>query len=130
MNTERDKFLTEAMGGCWHDFVKDEGTESWDEQTANDTCSFRCTKCEMYEADVQFDEYPKDNPRGWMFYDYNNFSTWEGFGKLWVWASSQVGLLRMITNKLDKNDSYRWTHWVHPDRFADTVYAYLKEFDK
>ena len=56
----------------------------------------------------------------------NNFSTWEGFGKLWVWASSQVGLLRMITNELDKNDSYRWTHWVHPDRFADAVYAYLK----
>ena len=109
MNTERDRFLTEAMGECWHEFDAEPSLfGEWEDE------SNYCNKC-SYRKGLN-DVLP-----------VNNFSSWEDFGKLWDWASSQVGLLRMITNELDENDSYRWTHWVHPDRFADAVYAYLKE---
>ena len=58
----------------------------------------------------------------------NNFSTWEGFGKLWEWAQKQKWW-----------DDFWWSpngigdgtqediYFVHPDRFADAVYEYLQE---
>jgi len=62
MNTERDKFLTEAMGWPWHEVVSIDNFKV--------TCS-----CGM---------------SGYMNpCDNLNFSTWDGFGKLWTWAQKQ-----------------------------------------
>jgi predicted glycosyl hydrolase (DUF1957 family) len=57
-----------------------------------------------------------------------NFSTWKGFGKLWNWAQKQnwwgVGLMGMeVYDGMIKIP----IHFIHPDRFADAVYTYLKE---
>lgn len=54
----------------------------------------------------------------------HNFSTWTGFGKLWEWAQKQewfqsfyeaIGEWEIINN------------YIHPDRFADAIYQFLKE---
>jgi len=122
MSIARDKFLTEAMGECWHAMLKEEGTESWDEYSANDTCTFKCSKCGHYEADVQFIQYPRDNPMGWMFDGYTHFSTWEGFGKLWEWSTQQEWWYLWEADYVN----IFGTLWaVHPDRFADAVYEFL-----
>lgn len=104
MNTEQDKFLAEAMGGWWHYSVyTGRGNE----------CS--CGKW--------WSECSKNHP---------DFSTWEGFGKLWEWSSKQewwdefkysLGYSPVENEGL--GDSY-----IHPDRFADAVYNYLKSLDK
>lgn len=60
MDTERDKFLTEAMGECWHD----RGFIITSPETGTGVC--RNCQCKLY-----FDNQ-----------DRINFSTWEGFGKL------------------------------------------------
>jgi hypothetical protein len=49
----------------------------------------------------------------------NNFSTWEGFGKLWAWARGQdwwedMQLGGYIEDKL-----------IHPNRFANAIANYL-----
>lgn len=54
---------------------------------------------------------------------YNtNFSTWEGFGKLWEWSQKQEWWEDYINN-FENHSLIN----VNPDRFADTVYTYLKE---
>ena len=43
--SERDKFLTEAMGECWHDWMED-----LDEYT-----DYTCTKCNKQEFNLKWD---------------------------------------------------------------------------
>lgn len=90
MNTERDKFLTEAMGECWHDCY-----------------NYLCIHCEKM--------FPDSN---------NNFSTWEGFGKLWKWSKKQEWFWRGVMRRIDHQVR---EEFVNPDTFADVIYNYLKE---
>jgi hypothetical protein len=76
--SERDKFLTEAMGYAYSL-----------SQTFNDECGF-------------------------------DFSTWEGFGKLAKWVKVQEFKLVFFGFGMLKEE------YVDPDRFADSVYKYLK----
>lgn len=107
---DRDKFLTEAMGECWH---------SWSYSDR------RCLKCNLSYTiiHVGFHIAPKDG-------GYIDFSTWEGFGKLWAWAIGQKWW-----------DNFRWDiaksppHWIpqkiiNPDNFANAIYGFLKENNK
>jgi len=66
-----------------------------------------------------------------------DFSTWEGFGKLWEWAQGQDGWIVEFIGKYGYYD-YVYaeepqitlqlnTDIINPDRFADAVYEYLKE---
>lgn len=96
MNTEeRDKFLTETMGLCWHEskqFIW--GSAVWKE----------CTKCKTKKK-----------------LKNNNFSTWEGFGKLYEW---------LIWSKYGDeflNDYFLFPTHMNPDNFANAVYEYLKD---
>ena len=92
MNTERDKFLTEAMGECFEVYGRNKNGEPR-----------RCNYC--------------DNPLA------TDFSTWEGFGKLWTWAQKQGWWIKIMLRF--QNEGFY--HYIHPDRFADAVYAFLKE---
>jgi hypothetical protein len=70
--------------------------------------------------------------------DNPDFSTWEGFGKLWIWAKEQEWWVKFIRwyadNDYDLN-VYPQDHveyiinygfsLIHPDHFADTVAKYL-----
>lgn len=67
MNEGRDKFLTEAMGGCWHELEKVRFTDA----AGGGDFYYRCSKCKLSEAGfVKVSFSPVD------------FSTWEGLGKL------------------------------------------------
>jgi hypothetical protein len=107
--SERDKFLTEAMGGCWHDFREhDEYVPGMGTYLVD-----RCTKCKLLLRDFQ----------------PINFSTWEGFGKLWEWAQKQDWWESFVDDDMYQRGHRNWLFpvaWIHPDRFADALYKFLK----
>lgn len=70
-------------------------------------------------------------------YKENNLSTWEGFGKLWEWAQKQEWWKEFCFSPI--GDGYHCyivskgldkfaigCAYIHPDRFADAVYQFLK----
>ena len=107
MNTKRDKFLKEAMDKCWRE------PNSWPAQHSYFLYK-ECSKCgALYPC--QFDD----------------FSTWNGFGKLWTWVIERdwwdnfkyqkyCGAYCDIDVHIDETD-------IDPDRFANAVYEFLKE---
>jgi len=114
MSEERDRFLTEAKGECWHEHKKPENSfEGWSQVILQPPC-YKCK--ESYEN--------WDNP---------DFSTWEGFGKLWTWAIEQEDwfdefLIKSQWFKLDghKNFVLIHTHFINPDKFANALYKFLQ----
>lgn len=113
-NQERDKFLTEAMGETWHEWVLPE-----------EHCKhipgirYKC-KCGGFHPTL------KRN---------NDFSTWAGFGKLWEWSrlqewwdmfgAKEVYTLESHPEAIDYDHLFP-DQLIHPDRFASAVYEYLK----
>jgi hypothetical protein len=104
MSIERDRFLTEAIG-----------EESW----------WVCSECDIMSRNKKCD------CGEWSRY---NFSRWEYFGKLWEWAQKQEWFdnLRLWEHYSDGAGGVYAGNFVnesliHPDRFADAVYNFLKE---
>lgn len=117
MKNERDKFLTEAMGECWHEW---EGPQYY--KQVDDSPRYVCQLCGIGSA---------YNTR------QTDFSTWTGFGKLWEWAQGQEWW-GMFGDKViyDESDITHEKHqqwisdlewFIRPDRFADAIYIFLKE---
>lgn len=118
MNTERNKFLTEAMGECWHEwYVSREFLDEFGHGTTQN-----CSKCWKRKS------IRTENVK---------FSTWEGFGKLWEWSQKQEWWKEFCFSP--KGDGYHCYQvpkgldkfaigcaYIHPDRFADAVYHFLK----
>jgi hypothetical protein len=112
MNIERNRFLTEAMNECWHEFLQvpkpfDEGTKESD----------ICAKC------------GEEKPVA-----YNNFSTPDGFFKLWSWAQKQEWWADVVRwdffideEGITNGANFIQEAMIDPDRFADAVYQFLKE---
>ena len=103
MNEELNKYLTEAMGECWH---------AWDFQDM----PFRCIKCKEY--------HPESGGIN------NDFSTWEGFGKLWEWSIKQPWWNDFVkyldTPTVQCNDVLHVdSRVVNPEIFASTLYDFL-----
>jgi len=103
---ERDKFLTEAMGECWH---------KWD--PTNVEQGFTCRHC----------------GRQWHhLLAKTDFSTWQGFGKLWEWAQKQEWFKDFCveTPMYSEGEDRDWIDAMldltHPDRFASEVHEFLK----
>jgi hypothetical protein len=114
MSTNRDKFLTEAMGECWHEHNTTHPIKSWGSCT--------CGSDFVSHWSLQ-DHLININP---------NFSTWEGFGKLWEWAWKQEWWASFVryANKLSDTEflgGFICPVYTNPDTFADAVYTYLKE---
>lgn len=105
MSTERDKFLTEAMGECWHIYKRTAKGKPW-----------ICWKCGQMKAR---DKTPK-------FANY--FSTWEGFGKLWEWSLSQ-SWFEEFKYDVYKYSTYNTIHQniICPNNLADSLYEFLKK---
>lgn len=143
MNTERDKFLTEAMG------IKLSSNNYRVEITwpfPNGSIAFRGSKekCHEYADRHKEKGYAGDilaivpvNQRKAI-----DFSTWEGFGKLWEWTQEQDWFdlfqceiyyhdyrkhnYHKGDEKLD-NDEVLRNVLVNPTNFANAVYEFLKE---
>ena len=100
----RDKFLTEAMELCWHDLAK---------VGKYQMACFKCGKAKQFAL----------NP---------DFSTWQDFGQLWEWAIKQDWWSDLWSEIYGETDfsAYpyeEFTKYIHPDRFANALYEYLKE---
>ena len=113
MNLERDKFLTDQMGECYHSW-KDFG--DWSE------CTICHCKSQFFVRSLQENLY--------------NFSTWEGFGKLWEWSRKQEWWLT-FTMRVNHDylghqvgEAIAWDI-VDPNNFAAEVADFLdKELPK
>ncbi|MFH1897053.1 MAG: hypothetical protein ABH886_02255 [Candidatus Desantisbacteria bacterium] len=95
---ERDKFLTEQRGECWHEW--------------SDPYSNVCDKCNNITMDRENDD----------------FSTWEGFGVLWEWAKKQEWWgdeFQKCSSDMENPITYIYEDLINPDRFADAVYKFL-----
>jgi hypothetical protein len=119
MNEERDKFLTKLIGNCWHEFINGQ--------------SSHCKYCNRIIRMIDFKCYEN-------FID-NNFSTWKGFGNLWEFC---CGYEYEIEQKIGQDwwmdflkqhqpfgyfMDLNFMDLIYPDRFADSIYKYLKERD-
>lgn len=115
MTIKRDKFITEAMGECWHEWV----VVSKRYLECN-KCGKELTRRGDGEDFVWLSEYP------------NNFSTWQGFGKLWEWAQKQEWWVEFwyFATAFDHDGVEiafpRDAQIIHPSRFADAVYNFLE----
>jgi len=98
----RDKFLTEQRGECWHEW--------------SDPYSNVCDKCNNITMDRENDD----------------FSTWEGFGKLkefmevhpyWDKFVNWV----LITYFIGNDVVTKMTLLFSKERFADICYKFLRE---
>ena len=103
-NIERDKFLTEMLGECWHKKVV--STKILNKPS-------RCTCGTYYYVCV---------------YDNIDFSTWEGFGKLWGWLQSlDIDTKEAFELQYVGRIGIYFHYHINPDRFAGALYKYLKE---
>lgn len=105
MSQERNKFLTEAMGGG-NVYINKHG--------------------EIYAWLPEKDDDKRDIRVRWP-----DFSTWPGFGKLWELAQAQEWwsdfLVSMGAEQPFGSVRNIVTDTIHPDRFADAVYEFLQE---
>ena len=63
------------------------------------------------------------------YHKYVDFSTWEGFGKLWEWASDQGWWDTFLTDNGRYNDNFEMfinENFVNPEQFAKAVAHYLQ----
>ena len=113
MNEERDRYLTEAMGKCWHrgtSFVQPDGSRR-----------FGCSKCGSTEG-------------------RHLFKNWSSFGLLWEWATKQEWWNRVVysgvTTLADtENGKERIIiggvetvscNLINPDHLANAIYKLIK----
>jgi len=113
MSQDRDKFLTEAMGECWHNEYRQIG------QTFEDRYeTFVCLSCNKASA------YSPSLPR-------NNFSTWEGFGKLWEWAVKQEWWhnfqLHYLKGTFGVSPDFFRKRLINPDKLANAIYEFIQD---
>ena len=109
---KQDKFLTEQMGECWHE---------WNGQSSGLTCN----NCGMRVA------YHTNSPKN------PDFATWTGFGKLWEWAKGQEWWWGFIDDCIPNPDwnnilpnLYPILNLINPDNLANALYEFLKEKTK
>jgi hypothetical protein len=98
LNEERDRFLTEAMGACWHEFDPEKPLMTYS------LIAYVCEKC-----------------KGFIL-GSNDFSMEEDFAKLWEWALEQDFLadtVARLSKGLDDGS-------VNKDGAADELYEVLK----
>jgi hypothetical protein len=100
---ELNKFLTEAMGECWHDWP--------DRSTPCDKCGQRSSMSNVGMHD--------------------NFLTWEGFGKLWTWAIKQEWFDEFsrghFHSGLSVSDQTIRRYLINPEWFAKAVADFLQK---
>lgn len=103
MNEQRDKFLTELMGQCWHDYDIEKPINTYSLE------AYICKKC-----------------KGFILGN-NDFSQEEDFMRLLGWAKDQKALKRIL-NAFDEKDFFDKEHGkFYREKFADSVYEFLKK---
>jgi len=103
MNEERDRFLTEAMGTCWHDFDPEAHINTYSLE------AYVCKKC-----------------KGFILGN-NDFSVEEDFSRLLSWAQGQERFRELLArfNEHDFKDTGKGPSVRNG--FADELYLILKK---
>lgn len=105
----KNKILTELIGECYHDF-------SFYEEYESNKCIGRVCRCGAIEGPIK----------------QNNFSTWEGFGKLWNFIQTQSWFDHFMWKcspfidtilALSGPSGKKWN--INPVKFSDDVYNYV-----
>jgi len=111
-----NKFLTQAMDECWHEAVKIHNI-------IPKNIGYGFCKCGVSSNSFIFDANAEDLPQ-FKFYQ-NDFSTWEGFGKLLegMRDNSECGII--VTQQLLDMVITKSMYDI-PENFAVAVYTYLK----
>ncbi len=100
MNEERDKFLTETMGACWHRYNEEKPLLTYS------LVAYICEKC------------------GAFILGNNDFSNDEDFPKLWGWAVRQP-TLDSLTAAYRGTDGKGPADVGKREAFADAVYGLM-----
>ncbi|HOV89579.1 MAG TPA: hypothetical protein PKW07_02585 [Syntrophorhabdaceae bacterium] len=102
MDDERNRFLTELMGQCWHDYDIDKPINTYSLE------AFICKKC-----------------KGFILGN-NDFSQEEDFMRLFNWAKDQEKLKKITEeyNEGDFRDPERGK--LYRERFANSIYDFFK----
>lgn len=100
-----NKYLTEAMNECWHGDAMRTGI------------FYACDECG--EKLLSLGNSPLQSSR-------MDFSTWQGFGKLWEWAKEQDWWIEFTGGACVISRGFV-EDMVDPDWFAKAVYDLLKE---
>ena len=104
---ERDNFLTEAMGECWH--------EKTNTVAGNNVIGFMLCTCGDWYGEFDCGKKSID------------FSTWQGFGKLWEWSQKREWWGQFVEDTTGiGSSSLVDVDCIDPDRFADALYEFLK----
>lgn len=113
--SDRDKFLTEKMGLCWHDwFYKGTHPPYRDPEFKPDKI---CSNCGI--------DFYKQLSLGINECNFD-FSTPEGFFKLWNWAAEQDWWQHFIERVTVGHFKVRdIISIINPTVFADEVWGYL-----
>jgi hypothetical protein len=101
MDEERDKYLVETMGGCWHEWDSDKGVNTYSLE------AYICDKC-----------------KGFILGN-RDFSTEEDFNVLLKWARSQPALADLSAEFRDEEDRETGER----NSFADALYQRLTQPD-
>ncbi len=133
---EINKFLTEAMGNCWHRRLCYEEALSLRDTLYNwvdfdkspmDTwyCSCgRIAMSNMHMIDDHVTHYQID------------LATWDGFGKLWEWSNKQDWWKQFngsiyfaketVFDEIDVDEVIYWDY-INPENFSKALFIFLKE---
>lgn len=101
VNEERDRFLTHATGGCWHD------SDAGSPVTVFALKGYICTKCGMFYTAT------------------NDFSTLEDFLRLYEWARCDPNLKDFVTKFRARDLMSEEQGPETRKRFADGLYRIL-----
>lgn len=121
--SERDKFLTEAMGLCWHEEGEDVGI---------------CRKCGVLLPGLGI-ACPDGNSRV-LIERKPDFNTWLSFGILFEWAQVQKWWIEFLFRDYATGHDYEelsikklriytleLLKFINPTVFADAIYQFLQE---
>ena len=98
MTEEINKYLTEAIGECWHEF---------------EFIDFE------YICGCGLSSHTP-------VVKHNDFFTWEGFGKLFSWAKGQRWWIDFILTR-QQSGVYNFCERLTPEVFARSIYAFLNK---
>ncbi|OPY00404.1 MAG: hypothetical protein A4E60_02321 [Syntrophorhabdus sp. PtaB.Bin047] len=103
MNEERDRFLTEAMGLCWHDYDPDKPLNTYSLE------AYICTKC-----------------KGFILGN-NDFSQEEDFSRLLKWVRGQERLQELLASFDEASFAGTGKGQASREEFADRLFLILKD---
>jgi hypothetical protein len=68
----------------------------------------------------------KCNDKDMSELSFSDFSTWDGFGKLWEWAIRQLQWFGHFVEQSGSLGACLHVSLIDPDHFANAIYEYLK----